>query len=91
MKLEINLRTTYRDIAAELRYLWLWEVVIAGTAGRVRTEDPWFRSLLSAETKEITVRSWTDAIEVLKDFLWIEEVLNEPAENLVSGVLLESY
>lgn len=66
-------------------------IVIAGTTGWVRTEDPWFRSLLSAEAKEITVLSWTDAIEVLRDFLWIEEVLNEPAENLVSRVLLEPY
>ncbi|KAL2194216.1 hypothetical protein P885DRAFT_43506, partial [Corynascus similis CBS 632.67] len=69
------------DPAAAVKLL-LWGAFIAGVAIFDDTEESWLNDLLQRSLAVLELRTWDDTRAVLKDFLWIDAVFDEPGRQL---------
>jgi len=69
------------DPAAAVKLL-LWGAFIAGVAIFDDSEEVWLNDLLQRSLAALGLRTWDDTRAVLKDFLWIDAVFDEPGRQL---------
>ncbi|KAK4244159.1 hypothetical protein C7999DRAFT_44144 [Corynascus novoguineensis] len=69
------------DPAAAVKLL-LWGAFIAGVAIFDDSEEIWLNDLLQHSLAVLELRTWDDTRAVLKEFLWIDAVFDEPGRQL---------
>jgi hypothetical protein len=65
--------------------LRLWVVVVAGLVAE-GSEREWLIGETSNTMKQLELKSWAEALSIVKGIIWVDELLNEEANTLGSEI-----
>jgi hypothetical protein len=80
---DLELRQACGDVSGDVMGVWklvLWGAFVAGVSIFEDFDEEWLRELLVQGLSVLGLRSWAEAREELKGFLWIDVVFDQPGK-----------